>query len=362
MIDIFLDGHNDFAIWLRVFYGNRINNLTEATSLKGQVDIPRLRTGGLRAQFWSGYVTCPKELDDFDGFPDPIYHKIIHDTLQQIDLIHRLKDAFPRDLQLASSSSDLQDVLKSSEHAIAGMIGLEGLHQIGNSASALRMYYQLGVRYITLTHDCNNRYADAALAARPRHNGLSEAGKELVLEMNRIGLIVDLSHVTANTMRDTLRISRAPVIFSHSNAYNVCQHVRNVPDDVLLMVSHNGGIVMVTFYPEYLCGGDPASASVQDVVDNIMYIGQLIGYEHVGIGSDFDGMANGPNGLEDVSKYPNLLIELSLQGLGLHDLENVMGRNVLRVLRNVEMVSRAMGDVQPLEDTVWPSPEIFAVQ
>ena len=234
------------------------------------------------------------------------------------------------------------------------MIGLEGLHQIGNSVSVMRTYYQLGVRYITLTHDCNNLYADAALAPKPKHGGLSDAGRDLIKEMNRIGMIVDLSHVSAATMRDALDITGAPVIFSHSNAYELCHHPRNVPNDVLQMVRRNGGVVMVTFYPEYLACDNPASATLQDVADNVMYIGGLIGYEHVGIGSDFDGMAKGATGVEDVSKYPDLLQELVRRGLRAHELEGVIGNNVLRVLGHVEKVAEEMFSVIPLEDNVRP--------
>jgi membrane dipeptidase len=283
-----------------------------------------------------------------------LYYEAIHDTLQQIDLIHRLHHAFPNYLHIARSSRDARQIFQSSNHLTAGMIGLEGLHQIGNSASVMRTYHQLGVRYITLTHDCNNRYADAALAAKPKHGGLSDAGRELIKEMNRLGMMMDLSHVSAATMRDALRVTKAPVIFSHSNAHALCPHPRNVPDDVLKMVQRNGGVVMVTFYPEYLACDDPASASLQHVADNILYIGGLIGYDYVGIGSDFDGMAKGATGLEDVSKYPDLLRELIRRGLNSRQLECLIGNNVLRVLGQVEEVSSEMHDVPPLEDFVRP--------
>ena len=220
----------------------------------------------------------------------------------------------------------------------------------------MRLYHQLGVRYISLTHDCNNHYADAALAPAPRHNGLSAAGVELIHEMNRLGMIVDLSHASVPTMRMALTVTKAPVIFSHSNARALCDHLRNVPDDILHLVRSNRGIVMITFYPTYLKCSDPDSASLKEVADHIMYIGGLIGFDHVGIGSDFDGMQHGPRGLEDVSKYPDLIEELVQRGLGKEELGAVVGESILRVLNEVDLVAKELSKVLPLEDRVRPFP------
>lgn len=287
-----------------------------------------------------------------------MYYETIHDTLQQIDLVHRLIDAFPSVLRLARSSQDVADIFNSSSKQVASLMGAEGLHQIGNSASIMRLYHTLGVRYITLTHDCNNRYADAALAPKPQHNGLSAAGKELILEMNRLGMVVDLSHTSDATMRAALNVTKAPVIFSHSNARALCDHPRNVPDDVLRLVRENRGVVMVSFYPTYTKCDDPEGASLKEVADHIMYIGHVIGFMHVGIGSDYDGMQHGPIDLEDVSKYPSLIEELACRGVGKEELMGIVGNNVLRVLDEVDLAAKELKDVLPLEDEVKPFPHI----
>lgn len=232
-------------------------------------------------------------------------------------------------------------------------MGIEGLHQIANSASILRMYHSLGVRYATLTHTCHNAYADSEEPAEPLHGGLSDAGRAIVKEMNRLGMVVDLSHTSFATQRDALEVSVAPVMFSHSNAYARYAHTRNVPDDVLQALKRNGGIIMVTFYRAFL-ERDVADATLQSVADHIQYIGETIGFQHVGIGSDFDGMDAGPEGLEDVSKYPSLIQELQRRGISRDDILGVMGLNVVRVLADVETVAASMSDIEPLEDNVKP--------
>lgn len=348
-----IDGHNDFPIWIRAFYGNHIyqKNFTQEPELYGQVDFPRLRQGHLRGQFWSVYVECPRHGGNYS---DEVYGEIIHDTLQQIDLVHRLIKAYPSYLEHASSAADVFQTFRSSRR-IASFLGVEGLHQIGNSASVLRMYHALGVRYASMTHTCHNAYADSEEPDEPEHSGISDAGRDMVWEMNRLGMMVDLSHSSFLTQRDVLRVSRAPVIFSHSNAYARCNHTRNVPDDILLGLEANGGVVMVTFYPAFL-EEDPGKASLSSVADHIQYIGETIGYRHVGIGSDFDGMAAGPEGLKDVSKYPDLLRELVHRGISREDILGVMGLNVMRVLEEVEKVAASMHHVKPLEDDV---PDFF---
>lgn len=280
----------------------------------------------------------------------------VHDTLQQIDVVNRLISAFPRQLQHAYSTEDIWSNFKTSPGRISSLMGAEGLHQIGNSASILRLYHRLGVRYITLTHDCNNKYADAALAPVPAHSGLSSAGKELILEMNRLGMLIDLSHTSEATMKDVLNTTTAPVMFSHSNAQVVCDHVRNVPDSVLHQVRDNGGVVMVSFYADYISCDNPAFATLSVAVDHIVYIGRLIGFEHVGIGSDFDGMLKGPANLEDASKYPELINELFNRGVNMKDVKNLVDGSVLRVLSEAENIAERMVQVPPLEDRVEPMP------
>ena len=286
-----------------------------------------------------------------DDYADEVYGETVHDTLQQLDLVHILTQRFSSHLQQVYTANEIWANFATS-NAISSFTGAEGLHQIGNSASILRMYHRLGMRYITLTHDCHNKYADSAAPSEPLHGGLSPAGTLLLLEMNRIGMMVDLSHTSASTMRMALHTSKAPVLFSHSSSFTLCPHRRNVPDDVLWMLKANGGVVMVTFYPEYIRCRDPNGASLADVADHIQYIGQLIGFQHVGLGSDFDGMAKGPLGLEDVSKYPALVRKLVERGLSDEAIAGVVGGNVLRVLRQVELVAVSMANVSALEDDV----------
>ncbi|RWA06390.1 hypothetical protein EKO27_g8721 [Xylaria grammica] len=345
------DGHNDFPIWIRAFYQNHIyqNNFTGKVELYGQVDFPRLRQGRSRGQFWSVYVECPKLANNHS---DETYYEIIHDTLQQIDLVKRLIRQNPSDLAHAYTAADVREILQSGSR-VASLMGIEGLHQIGNSASILRMYYALGVRYATLTHTCHNIYAESEEPSEMVHNGLSEAGRAMVREMNRIGMIVDISHTNFATQRDVLRVSNAPVIFSHSNTYSLCPHSRNVPDDILYQLRENDGLIMITFYPSFL-EVNATMASIESVVNHIIYVGETIGYRYVGIGSDFDGMAAGPTGLEDVSKYPCLFQRMFESGVSKEDIMGVAGMNILRVLESVERVATSMWDVLPLEDVVKP--------
>ncbi|KAI0182485.1 renal dipeptidase [Xylaria flabelliformis] len=345
------DGHNDFPIWIRAFYQNHIyqSNFSDTQELFGQVDFPRLRRGRTGAQFWSVYVECPK---DTDYRSDETYYEVVRDTFQQIDLVHRLIRRYPEYLAHAYTASDVRLVFESSLR-IASLMGIEGLHQIGNSASILRMYHSLGVRYATLTHTCHNAFADSEEPSESLHGGLSAAGRAIVREMNRLGMIVDISHTSLETQRDVLQISTAPVIFSHSNAYTLCPHTRNVMDEILSELKKNNGVIMVTFYPSFL-EPNATDASLTSVADHIQYIGEAIGYRHVGIGSDYDGMESGPEGLEDVSKYPDLIKEMLLRGISTTDTMRVMGLNIIRVLEDVERVSKSMTHVLPLEDDVKP--------
>lgn len=262
------------------------------------------------------------------------------------------------------------------EKKIISPLGIEGLHSIGNSLAQLRLFYRLGVSYATLTHNCHNRYADAALVeqpgggikkAEPLHHGVSPAGRDLVFEMNRLGMIVDLSHVSVDTMCDVLGASsdwigsRAPVIFSHSSAYTICPHPRNVPDEVLELVKQRNSLVMINFSPDFIsctAGKDglpdfyPKNSTMEHVATHIIHIGSLIGFDHVGLGSDFDGIEEVPAGLEDVSKFPDLIGELLRRGVSDDDAAKVAGNNLLRVWKDVDNVALEMQaeGVEPVED------------
>jgi membrane dipeptidase len=326
----------------------------------GQTDIPRLRAGGVGAQFWSVYI--PGELKDH----------IASTQLEQIDLMRRIIARYPEAFRLAGTAGDIRAAKKSGR--IGSMLGIEGGHAIENSLGALRAYYDLGVRYMTLTHNTTLDWADAA-ADEPRHHGLTQFGEQVVLEMNRLGMLVDLSHTSAETMDDALRVSRAPVIWSHSSARGVCDVPRNVPDDILRRVPANGGVVMITFVAGFT---DPDVAkitqpvieefnrrakdvkndaersklfdeltanlklpvtTVAKVADQVDYVRRLAGVDHVGLGGDFDGNTQWPEGLSDVSMYPNLFAELIRRGWSDADLKKLAGENVLRALERAERVA-----------------------
>ena len=362
-----IDGHNDLP-WQ---YRKRTNDLTaidlarDTSKLTPTVvtDIPRLRAGGVGAQFWSVYVpTVPA------GPP------AVQAVLEQIDVVHQIVARFPETFELALTAADIERIHRQGK--IASLIGMEGGHSINNSLAVLRMTYGLGARYMTLTHTKNTDWADAA-GDKPKHHGLTQFGEEVVREMNRIGMMVDLSHVTDETMRAALKVSQAPVIFSHSSARALCDSPRNVPDDVLETTARDGGVVMVCFLPGYLteraCIAMAASeaekarlrklypenspsykkaldawrrkhpslheSSLTDVADHINHVRKVAGIDHVGIGSDFDGFDGAPDGLEDVSCYPALLAELMRRGYTSEDIKQVVGLNLLRVFREVEKVS-----------------------
>lgn len=290
---------------------------------------------------------------------------VVQATIQQIDLVTRLQELYPSDFSPKVNSSTALAAFRKGQ--LISPLGVEGLHQIGNSVANLRRFYDLGVRYATLTHNCPNRYADSALWSNPMRKapsywgGVSPEGKRLVHEMNRIGMIVDLSHTSAETQRHVLgggpdgwEGSKAPVIYSHSSAYGLCPHPRNVPDDVLRLVRQRDGLVMVNFAPDFVScteggGGDgnenglpdfyPANSTLAHVARHVMYIGERIGYDHVGFGSDFDGIGATPEGLGDVSKYPDLVAELLRQGVGDGDVAKVVGGNILRVWGAVDAVA-----------------------
>ncbi|CAK44076.1 hypothetical protein CBS115989_3761 [Aspergillus niger] len=373
-----IDGHDDLPIFIREIFGNHIYGddfripFTEG-NLLGHVDLPRLAEGKVGGTFWSVFVECPKNWSDFS---DATYATSVRQTIEQVDVMLRLQQAYPNVFSEPPNGTTALQAFK--EGKIISPLGMEGLHSIGNSLAHLRSFYDRGVAYATLTHNCHNRYADAALVeipggikkADPVWHGVSEAGKDLVFEMNRLGMIVDLSHVSVDTMRDVLGAgkddwtgSRAPVMFSHSSAYAVCPHPRNVPDDVLELVKARNSVVMVNFSPDFIsCTAsedpnglpelDPENATLEHVVDHIMYIGNLIGFDHVGLGSDFDGIPTVPRGLEDVSKYPDLIAELLRRGVSDEDAGKVAGGNLLRVWRDVDQVALQMQaeGALPVED------------
>jgi membrane dipeptidase len=298
-------------------------------------------------------------------------------TLTQIDVLTRLQEAYPTRFSLPPNSTTALHAFKAGQ--LISPLAIEGLHQIGNRISNLRLFHSLGVRYATLTHNCHNIYADAALLevpggveiAKPYWHGVSPAGRNLIAEMNRLGMIVDLAHVSQNTMRDVLGASQewagsaAPIIYSHSSAYSLCPHPRNVPDDILQLVKKKNSLVMVNFSPDFVScvsnvssptGVDfyPPNSTLEHVVSHVIYIGELIGFDHVGLGSDFDGIPSTPKGLDDVSKFPDLVAEMLRRGVSDDDAGKVVGGNVLRVWKEVDAIALKIqrSGVPPLEDNL----------
>lgn len=320
-----IDGHNDFPS--KVLARGGTFDLVDLAAPQPQLhtDLPRLRDGRVGAQFWSAYVTS----DSMDSGG-------LRHALRQVDVIHRMIARYP-ELELARTADEIEAA--QARGAIASLIGLEGGHAIEGSMAALRLLHSLGVRYITLTHSRSTDWADSGTDA-PRHDGLSLFGEEVIREMNRVGMFVDLSHTSPATMRDALRISEAPVIFSHSSARAVTDHPRNVPDDVLREVARNGGVVMVTFVPEFV--NSTGSATLTDVADHIDHVRAVAGIQHVGIGGDFDGISTVPAGLEDVSTYPALFEELVRRGYSWDDLRRISGLNLLSAMREMESVSERL--------------------
>jgi len=278
------------------------------------------------AQFWSVYI--PFEATE-EGAA-----KV---QLEQIDIAHQIINKYPDVFELALDASDIQRVFGNQK--IASMLGIEGGHAIENSLGALRAFHRMGVRYMTLTHNGTLDWADAANDEQ-RHGGLTYFGQEVVREMNRMGMLVDLSHTSPSTMNDALDVAEAPVIWSHASANGIREHPRNVPDQVLRRLPDNGGVVMVTFVPSFVSENDEATLS--DVADHIDHVTATAGIDHVGVGSDFDGIDSTPIGLEDVSTYPSLFAELSRRGWTEQDLRKLAGENLLRVMREAEAVARRL--------------------
>ncbi|KAK1798460.1 hypothetical protein P4O66_006756, partial [Electrophorus voltai] len=319
--------HNDLPWQLKSLFNNKLESVDLYTLNSTHTNIPKIKEGRLAAQFWAAYVPC-----------DTQYKDAVRQTLEQIDVIHRMCHRYPEDFMLAASSQDIMDAF--AQNKTASLIGEEGGHSIDSSMGTLRSMYQLGVRYLTLTHSCNTPWSDNWLVdsgSEPvQHNGLTDFGKRLIREMNRLGMLVDLSHVSEQVMRQALDTSEAPVIFSHSSAYAICPHERNVPDHVLKKVEENKGIVMVNFYNNYITCRPTANLS--DVADHFEHIKKVAGSGTVGFGGDYDGVTSVPTGLGDVSKYPDLVAELLRRGWTEDEIKDALGRNLLRVFKDAEKV------------------------
>jgi len=381
-----IDGHNDLPWEIRERYKGDVAAINlradtrhlpvEAGQAAFMTDIPRLRAGLVGAQFWSVWI--PVSVPGFEA---------VQMTLEQIDLVKRMSAQYPADFAMAYTAADIRRIHKS--HRIASLIGIEGGHQINNSLAMLRQMYDAGARYMTLTHSTNTPWADSATDT-PAHHGLTPFGIEVVREMNRLGMLVDLSHVSADTMKAALAVSQAPIMFSHSSARALDDHPRNVPDEVLRAVAANGGIVMVNFAPPYVSAarnrweadhaaertrynsppfaglyiGQPerAKAALEEweaqhprpattlaqVADHVEYVRQIAGVDHVGLGSDFDGIPDAPVGLEGVDRYPALLEELMRRGWSDSDIAKLAGENLLRTMAAAEQVSvRLQGAPRP---------------
>jgi membrane dipeptidase len=362
-----VDGHNDLPWALREQVGYDLDRRDIAADQSAHLhtDLPRLRAGGVGAQFWSVYVRT-----DLTG------DSAVSACLEQIDAVRMLLDRYPAELAPARTAAEMEAARR--EGRIASLMGAEGGHSINNSLGTLRAFHRLGVRYMTLTHNDTIDWADSA-TDEPRHGGLTAFGEEVVREMNRLGTLVDLSHVAASTMRDALRVSEAPVVFSHSSARAVCDHPRNVPDDVLALLPGNGGVAMATFVPkfvlpaavewtrraeealsahglhplesseaalrfreDYLAAHPRPTATVATVADHLDHMREVAGIDHVGIGGDFDGTPYLPEGLDSVAGYPNLIAELLDRRWSEADLAKLTWRNAVRVLGDAEKVATAL--------------------
>jgi membrane dipeptidase len=364
-----IDGHND-VLWELRKAGPTADPDLDRPRAELMTDLPRLEAGCVGGQFWSVYVPS-----DLPG------HEAVTMTLEQIDALFAMVRRHPDRLELARTADDVERI--ASAGRVASMIGVEGGHCIGGSLGALRILAELGAGYLTLTHNDDTPWADSATGDAP-HGGLTRFGEEVVRELNRCGVLVDLSHVSPDTMRQAIEVSEAPVIFSHSSARALCDVARNVPDDVLELVGRTGGVVMVTFVPEFLTReGEAANAAawaeerrlraehpgapdvvrtameawfvanpeppatLSDVADHIDHVRTIAGIEHVGIGSDLDGSLSMPEGLEDVSRFPALFAELADRGYRDDDLSMIAGRNVLRVMRAAERTAERLEAERP---------------
>ncbi|KAI9209432.1 renal dipeptidase family [Polychytrium aggregatum] len=335
------DGHNDFPMRVRIARNGSVNNWDMTHIPEFNTDIHRLKQGKLTVQFWSAYVSCPARCSDAS-------HSVLQ-TLEQIDLIKRIATENSNTFEIAYGSADIKRIFAAKR--ISSLIGLEGGHSIDSSLDILRDVYALGARYMTLTHTCNTPWADSCAVA-PVHGGLNEFGRIVVLEMNRLGMLVDISHVSKDTMLQVAAITKAPLFFSHSSAYAVNPHPRNVPDEVLRLLPELDGIVMVNSYPTFVTGSRVASLS--DIVDHIEYIAKVAGPQYVGIGADFDGIDVVSTGFEDVSKYPHLAAELLRRDFTEDQVAGIMGGNLIRVLEKTEHVAQEQQrqGIKPFEQLI----------
>jgi membrane dipeptidase len=373
-----IDGHNDYPWAVRENVGRDLEKL-DITRPQPTIhtDIARLKAGGVGGQFWSVYTPS-----DYAG------QMAVTATLEQIDIVHQMMRKYPQAFELALTAADVERIFKSGK--IASLIGMEGGHSIDNSLAALRMFHRLGARYMTLTHSKNTPWADSGTDT-PQHGGLTPFGEQVVREMNWLGMLVDLSHVSPETMEDAIRVSEAPVIFSHSSARAVNDVPRNVPDNVLGLLRKNGAVVMVTFVPGFLSPkvaawssqqdaetkrlqgqfpndeaarkaaldvwtkSNPAPpATVADAADHIDHIRKVAGIDHIGLGGDYDGITTVPKGLEDVSKYPALTAELLRRGYKDDEVKKILGLNILRVMKAAE------GTAAKLQKQRSPSSMLFS--
>ncbi|HUE78672.1 MAG TPA: dipeptidase [Sphingomicrobium sp.] len=365
-----IDGHNDVAEILRDYYGMSVEGLASGGAKRAKplmTDMARLREGRVGGQFWSVWIDGTVTADE-----------AIRQTLEQIDIVSRMIATYPQDLEQAYTADDVERIHKTGR--IASLIGIEGGRQIGGSLAALRQFYRLGTRSMTLTHDQTTEWADSG-SDDPKYDGLSPFGLEVVKEMNRLGMLIDLSHVSPATMKDAIAASRTPVIFTHSNARSLTDHPRNVPDDVLRLMKENGGVVMATFVPRFLSvaawqrfadrraeearlralnpqsservktelekweAAHPSPAvTASDVADHVDHVVRIAGHDHVGIGGDFDGITLTVDGLDGVEDYPNLFAELIRRGWSDANLAKLAGGNILRVMRRAEAVAASLKD------------------
>ena len=336
-----IDGHNDFAWACREHRNYSVAGL-DSENDSGltllQTDVPRLRLGGVVGQFWSVWVHT-----DLEGADS------VQATLEQIDFIHRLIAAYPEDFERAVTADDVERAQHGGK--IASLLGVEGGNQMNNSLAVLREYARLGVRYMTLTWNSTTEWADAAVDDAT-HNGLNDRGRAVIAEMNRIGMMVDLSHVSAATMQDALDATTLPLLFSHSSCFALNPHPRNVPDAILRQLAANDGVQMITFVPAFISAdyrswedngsvGDKPVVTVGHVADHVEHARSVAGIDHIGLGGDFDGCPDMPVGLADVSEYPNLFAELERRGWSDADLAKLGHQNVLRVLRANDPAYRA---------------------
>lgn len=346
-----IDGHNDLPWNIRKFLHNKLNDFNFDEDLRNvapwarsqwsHTDLTRLKKGRISAQFWAAYVPCEAQHRD-----------AVQLTLEQIDVIKRLTDRYSPQLTTCTSAQEIIDAHKNQQ--LCSLTGVEGGHSLGGSLAVLRTLYAIGVRYMTLTSTCHTPWADSSSADAPtfnmKHGGLTLFGKTIIREMNRLGMMVDLSHVSKGTMRDALEVSEAPVIFSHSSAYELCNTSRNVQDDILQSLAKNGGLVMVNFYSKFLSCSD--NSTVQDAVAHINHIKRVAGIDHVGLGAGYDGINYTPKGLEDVSSYPTLFAELLGGGWTIDELTKLAGGNFLRVMQQVEKIrdDKKAAGTKPYED------------